>query len=239
MAVESVFDQIRSTPLPRHDAIHRILSHLETKENTIVAITSTVDDEFDGSFSRSQGIEKTTMAALVASSPQVQSDYDVLWLRLKHRRGDGEDENGIMTYRHYFEYLNALCEQLGLERDWPRPMRVLEERALQKKREDEKMFQLKNEMAQLLRDNTCDLLLILDDIQDDIEIEWFRFLEQQSIVVTTKSQNLSVTWKLDVELLTEAEALDLFLTEANYPSDDPLRAHSKQSRSYSDAVITL
>ena len=231
LAVESVFDQIRSNrPIPRHDAIHRILSHLESEENATVAITSTVDESFHESVRRSHGIGKTTMAALVASSPQVQADYDVLWLRLSHRTSIENDESGTLTYLHYVEYLNALCKQIGLEREWPKPMRVLEEGALQKKRDEEKMFQLKTEMAQLLRENTSDLLLVLDDVQDDLEIEWFRFLDHQSFVVTTQSQNLSVTWKLDVELLTEDEALELFLTEADYAPDDPL-ANSLEAKS--------
>lgn len=230
LAVESVFDQIRSNPLPRHDAIHRILIHLESEENATVAISSAVDDSFHESVRRSHGIGKTTMAALVASSPQVQADHDVLWLHLSHRTSDGNDKHGAITYLQYVQYLNALCEQIGLEREWPKPMRVVEERALQKKREEEKMFQLKSEMAQLLRENTTNLLLVLDDVQDDIEIEWFRFLDQQSLVVTTQSQNLSVTWKLDVELLTEDEALELFLTEAGYAPDDPL-ANSFEAKS--------
>lgn len=212
-AVESVFNQIRSSPLPRHDAIHRILSHLETEDNAIIAISSTVDESF------SRGIGKTTMAAMVASSPSVHDDYDVLWLRFKHRK----DSKESMTYHQYVEYLNTLCDQLSLERDWSKPMRVLEERALQKKREEEKMFQIKNEMAEILRNNTSDLLLILDDVQDDQDIEWFRFLEHQSFVVTTRSRSLSVTWTLDVELLTEDEALELFLTEGDYSTDDALR----------------
>ena len=218
LALESVFDQIRSTQLPRHDAIHRILSHLDTEDIPTVAISSLVDESLHESSSRCHGIGKTTLAALVASAPQVQADYDVLWLRLKHRSGESE----TMTYQHYVEYLSALCEQLELESDWSKPMRVLEELALRKKREEEKMFQLKNEMAQLLRDNTSGLLLILDDVRDDQEIEWFRFLERQSLVVTTQSHNLSVTWTLDVELLTEEEALKLFLTEAEYPPEDTL-----------------
>jgi len=217
-AVEYVFDQIRSTPLPRHDAIHRILSHLETEDNATVAISSNVDESFHESSSRCHGLGKTTIAAMVASSPQVLADYDVLWIRLKQKSSDSD----TMTYQHYVEYLNELCEQLDLERDWPQPMRVLEEHALQKKREEENMFQLKKEMADLLRNNTSDLLLILDDVRDDQEIEWFRFLDQQSTLVTTQSHNLSVTWTLDVELLTEDEALELFLTEADYPPDDTL-----------------
>lgn len=216
LAVESVFDQIRSNPLPRHDAIHRILNHLETEDNATIAISSTVDESrFHESSRRCHGIGKTTIAAMMASSPQVQADYDVLWLRLKHWSGD----EGTLTYEHYVEYLNALCEQLDLERDWSQPMRILGERALQKKREEEKMFLLKTEMAHLLRDKTSDLLLILDDVRNDQEIEWFRFLEQQSLIVTTQSHSLSVTWTFDVELLTEEEALELFLTEADYPPD--------------------
>lgn len=211
-AVESIFDQIRSRPLPRHDAVHRILSHLETQDNATVAISSTVSESFQ------RGIGITTMAALVASSPQARDDYDVLWLRLNHQ----QDKDGGMTYRKYVGYLNDLCDQLGVEREWPKPMRVLEERALQKKREEEKMFQLKNEMAELLRDHTSDLLLIIDDVEDDQDIEWFRFLERQAMVVTTRSHNLSVTWTLNVELLTEEESVQLFLTEGNFDVDDAI-----------------
>lgn len=158
------------------------------------------------------------LTAIVASMPQIQSKYNVLWLRLKHQH---DDANG-MTYRNYIGYLNALCEHLDLEHDWPVPTRLLEERALHKKREEEKMFQIKHEMAQLLRENTTNLLLIIDDVQDDQEIEWFRFLDKQSLLLTTQAEGLSVSWTLELELLSEEEALQLFLTEAGYPSDDVL-----------------
>jgi hypothetical protein len=218
LAVQSVFDQIRSRPLPRHDSIHRILSHLADEDNAAIAISSNVDEAFHGHSRRSQGLGKTTLAAMVTAMPQIQSKYDVLWLRLKHKN---EDANG-MTYRTYVSYLNALCEQLDLEHEWRKPTRLLEERALHRKREEEKMFQIKYEMAQLLRENIANLLLILDDVQDDREIEWFRFLDHQALLVTTNAASLSVTWTLELELLSEEEALQLFLTEAGYASDDVL-----------------
>lgn len=59
-------------------------------------------------------------------------------------------------------------------------------------------------------------------MQDDQEIEWFRFLDKQSLLMTTQAVGLSVTWTLELELLSEEEALQLFLTEAGYPPDDVL-----------------
>ena len=218
LAVQSVFDQIRSTPLPRHDSVHRVLSHLEDETNTIVSISANLDESFRASSRRCQGLGKTTLAAIVASMPQVQSKYNVLWLSLKHRTS----ESPGMTYRDYVQYLDELCEQLGLQHEWPQPTRVLEERSLQKKREEEKMFQVKLEMEALLRRATSHVLLILDDVNDDLEIEWFRFMDGQSLLVTTQAQNLSVDWTLELGLLSEEEALELFLTEADYSRDDAL-----------------
>lgn len=227
--VQSIFLQIRSTPLPRHDGIHQLLNRLLQQGHASVAIASMEDEFGSGDGGVSQGLGKTTLAAMVTAHPSVQSDFCVLWLRLNHHSnaaskaamGNGYDplESESLTFSQYVEYLNSLCEQLGVQHSWPQPVRSLEEKSLRSKREEEKMFQVKREMSQLLVEhaNTKNILMVLDDVKDDQEIEWFWFQSDQSLLVTTLSQSLSVDWTLELEMLSEDEALELFLTEADYP----------------------
>ena len=222
--VESIFSQIRSTPLPRHDCIHQLLNRLKGGEN----VTSVAVAPLEGTFSRgkaSEGLGKTTLAAMVAAHQSVQSSYCVLWLRLSRPREE-ELETGrtSMTYQQYITYLNSLCEQLGVQYNWPGPVQSLQEKSLRQKKEEEKMFQLKREMSTIIERTVTGkpVLMVLDDVYDDQEIEWFWFLGNQSLVVTTSSQSLSVDWILELEMLSEGEALELFLTEADYPPEHAL-----------------
>jgi tetratricopeptide (TPR) repeat protein len=220
LVVQSIFHQIRSTPLPRHDCIHRILSRLKTGPNVTVAIASPHEDSGRSTARRGQGLGKTTLAAMVTSHPAVQSNFTVLWLRLN--KGNQDLGTG-MNYQVYVKYLDSLCEQLGVKPEWPKPLPGLDEASLMKKKEEEKMFQVKREMSSLLQQKSKGLLLVLDDVYDDGEIEWFWFMEDQSLLVTTLSQTLNVDWTLELEVLVEEEALELFLTEADYPPSHILR----------------
>ena len=217
--VQSVFSQIRSSPLPRHDCIHQLLNRLKGGEN----VTSVAIAPMEGAFSRgstSMGLGKTTLAAMVAAHQSVQSSYCVLWLRLSRpREEDLETGRTSMTYKQYITYLNSLCEQLGVQHDWPGPVQSLQEKSLRRKKEEEKMFQLKREMSMIIERTVTGkpVLMVLDDVYDDQEIEWFWFLGNQSLVVTTSSQSLSVDWTLELDMLSEEEALELFTTEADFP----------------------
>ena len=218
--VQSIFGQIRSTPLPRHDCIHRLLNRLNEETSATIAISSPLEDAVYRKSSRSgQGLGKTTLAAMVTSHPSVRSTFCVLWLRLNRTNLDG----GGMNYRQYISYLDSLCEQLEQTPDWPRPMIGMEEKSLQEKREEEKMFQVKREMAKIIGDIGKRVLMVLDDVYDDQEIEWFWFSDRQSLLVTTTSSSLSVDWTLELDTLSEEEALELFLTEADYPPSHVLR----------------
>ena len=215
--VQSIFCQIRSTPLPRHDCIHQLLNRLQGGPNVTSVAIASLEDSFS-SRATSQGLGKTTLAAMVTAHPSVQSNYCVLWLRLDRAKLESSSNSGSMTYQQYITYLNSLCEQLGVEHNWPQPVQSLEEKAIRQKREEEKMFQVKREMSEIIElKATKGVLMILDDVYDDQEIEWFWFLGNQSLLVTTLSQSLSVDWTLELEKLSEDEALELFLTEADYP----------------------
>lgn len=217
--VQSIFCQIRSTPLPRHDCIHQLLNRLKGGDHVAsVAIASLADSFSRGSSSKGMG--KTTLAAMVTAHPSVQANYCVLWLRLDRPKADDlASGNASMTYQQYIVYLNSLCEQLGVQHSWPGPVQSLEEKSLRQKKEEEKMFQLKREMSRIMEGAATNkgVLMVLDDVYDDQEIEWFWFLDNQSLLVTTLSQSLSVDWTLELEMLSEDEALELFLTEADYP----------------------
>ena len=213
LLVRSIFYQIRSNPLPRRDCVHRILSKLQERTNMTVVIASPPDDTGRSTAQGGQGLGKTTLAAMVISHPVVQSKFTVLWLRLN--KGSHDLRSGL-NYSSYVKHLDSLCDQLGITSEWPKPFSCLEESGLTKKKEEENMFQVKREMSTLLQGGKG-LLLVLDDVCNDQEIEWFWFVESQSFLITTLSQNLSADWTLELEALVEEEALELFLTEADYP----------------------
>jgi tetratricopeptide (TPR) repeat protein len=225
--VRSIFCQIRSMPLPRHECIHQLLHRLlpaqsgannsgDDEGNVSVAIAASWDDNFS-SRAEGTGLGKTTLAAMVIAHPSVRAKFTVLWLRF-----DQKTVSSSMTYEQYVHYLTDLCEQLGVEPNWPQPVQSLEENALRKKRQEELMFQVKREMSRILEMSVANnhdhkLLMVMDNVIDDQEIEWFLFLPNQSLLVTTLAESLSVDWTLEVESLSEEEALELFLTEADFP----------------------
>ena len=219
-AVQSIFNQIRAAPLPRQDCIHRLLNRLTETPSATIAISSPLEDAMYRKSSKSgQGLGKTTLAAMVTSHPTVRVQFCVLWLRLN--RTDLDVGPG-MTYKQYIGYLDLLCEQIGVRPEWPRPILGSEEKPLQEKREEERMFQVKRDMARYIAEIDKNVLMVLDDVYDDQEIEWFWFSDRQSLLVTTTSSTLGVDWTLELETLSEDEALQLFLTEADYPSDHVL-----------------
>jgi len=186
---------------PRYDCVNQILDRLKDETDVCVAITS--DKE---------GMGKTTMAALVASHPSILRVFKVLWLSIPDHSREEE-----MSYETYIKCLDDLCEQLGFKVEWPECVKRFEEPALRRLREDATM-QLAREMvseALLERDENC--LLVLDDIVDARKIDWFRFNERQSIIVTTPHQNLdTVDWTVDLGPMGEEEAIDLFLCESGF-----------------------
>jgi tetratricopeptide (TPR) repeat protein len=214
---QSIFDQIRGVPLPRVDYIHRLLVKFDGTPTTGSITAMSKDDP-----TSTRGIGKTTLACMLASHHKIQSQYNVFWLRLNH---DRQAEGGLSCSK-YITYLDSLCKQIGQTTiKWPEQIRVLEETSFRQKREERRMQQVKRIMADVLVASSGasrPILLVLDDVNYNQEMEWFRFVEHQSMLMTTNNADLNVDWTLEMDVLSEDEALDLFLAEAEFPLDHVL-----------------
>lgn len=197
---------IRDGPLPRYDSVNQLLDRLKDETDVCVAITS-----------EREGAGKTTLAGQVASHPSILRVFTVLWLKMKQQ---------VMTNDQYIRYLIDLCKQLGCtDQDWPVSQKRFEEPALRRLRERESMKAAKTKMSSLLAIHGRNVLLVLDDVRDSGILEWFRFNDRQSVVVTTPNPNLQgVDWTLELVPMSQAEAIELFLKEAGLPASHILGA---------------
>jgi tetratricopeptide (TPR) repeat protein len=196
--VRRLLDKIRSRPRPRYDCVNQLLDRLKDETDVCVAITS-----------ERQGMGKTTLASLVASHPSILRVFQVLWLPMT-------DEP--LSFDLYIRHLNDLCEQLSISIEWPACAKRFEEPALRKMREEAAMFVARDRVAQALQRRDDNYLLVLDDLNDGRKLEWFRFNERQSVIVTTGCKGLQgVDWTVDLAPMSEEEAIELFLAEANFP----------------------
>lgn len=199
--------RIRDGPLPRYDSVNQLLDRLKDETDVCVAITS-----------EKEGLGKTTLAGQVASHPSILRVFTVLWLNVKPT---------AMTYDLYITYLNNICQQMGCpDQEWPvDSMKRFEEPALRRLRERGGMQAAKTKMSQLTAGHDRNVLLILDDVRDCDIMEWFRFDDRQSVIVTTPHPNLpGVDWTLELVPMSIAEAIELFLKEAGLPATHILGA---------------
>lgn len=190
--------RIRNTPLPRYDCVNQLLDRLKDETDVCVAIRSELE-----------GTGKTTLAALVASHPSILRVFRVLWLPMDQRD---------VTYTAYAKLLSNLCDQLGVAPSWPEYVTRFEEPALRQLREKEYMEEARAQMSEILLNVDENILLILDDVQNASQIKNFRFNDRQSIIVTTPDPNLAgVDWTVELDPMSEEEAIELFLAEADLP----------------------
>jgi tetratricopeptide (TPR) repeat protein len=196
----AVLAKIRANPLPRYDCVNQLLDRLKDETDVCVAITS-----------ESEGMGKTTLAALVALHPSILRVFTIVWLSVENTK--------VMTYETYTKHLDNLCGQLGITPIWPESVKRFEEPALRRLREEQYMHEAKENMAELLLQKDQNILLIMDDVVDAGHIEWFRFNERQSVIVTTADPDLAgVDWTVPLDPMSEEEAIELFLNEANFPA---------------------
>lgn len=208
--VKAHLDKIRTKPQPRYDCVNQVLDRLKDETDVCVAITSERD-----------GMGKSTLAALVASHPSILRVFRVLWLNVKDEK---------LTYDTYTKYLDDLCEQLSMKLEWPSCVKRFEEHAFRKLREQAAMHEARDRMAEALLPRDENYLLIMDDMSDAEKVEWFRFNERQSIIVTTLVSNLKgVDWSVELGPMSEEECIDLFLSEANFPTNHVLGLTTEMS----------
>jgi tetratricopeptide (TPR) repeat protein len=204
--------KIRGGPLPRYDSVNQLLDRLKDETGVCVAIPS-----------ENGVLVKTTLAGQVASHPSILRVFTVLWLDIKQE---------TLTYDRYICYLKDLCEQIGCpNQDWPMSEKRFEEPAILKLRETGYMKDAKSLMSDLSVKLDSNILLVLDDVRDSSTLDWFRFSDQQSIIVTTPHSNLDgVDWTLDLLPLSEEESAELFLKESGL-SPDHIIGKTKEVRS--------
>lgn len=191
--------RIRGGPLPRYDSVNQLLDRLKDETDVCVAITS-----------EKEGIGKTTLAGQVASHHSIVLVFTVLWLDIKQKQ---------MTYDLYVSYLNDLCKQIQCpDQGWPVCIKRFEEPALRSLRGRDAMKAAKAKMSGLIVSHGRNVLLILDDVRDEEIIEWFRFHDRQSVIVTTPHPDLKgVDWTLELVPVSAEEGVELFLKEAGLP----------------------
>jgi tetratricopeptide (TPR) repeat protein len=206
LEVKRIMSHIRGGPLPRHDSVNQLMDRLKDETDVCVAITS-----------ERQGTGKTTLAAQVASHPSIIRVFSVMWLT---------NVLPSMSYEEYTIYLSDLCEQLHVPViQWPVIVKRFEEPAIRKLREKKYMKEAKQLMSELFCRHEQNILLVLDDVRDASIIEWFRFDDRQSVIVTTPDQELDgVDWALELAPMSEEEAIELFLKEADLPVEHILGA---------------
>jgi tetratricopeptide (TPR) repeat protein len=204
--------KIRGGPLPRYDSVNQLLDRLKDETDVCVAITS-----------EREGMGKTTLAGQVASHPSILRVFTVLWLDVR---------KDTFTYDRYIAYLSDLCTQLGFPMlDWPTSVQRFEEPAIRQLRELGYMQAAKSLMSDFVLKLDCNILLVLDDVRDSHILGWFRFSNQQSIIVTTPHTNLiGVDWTLDLLPLSEEESAELFLKESSL-SPSHILGKTKEVRS--------
>lgn len=197
--VRQYLDKIRDRPRPRYDCVNQLLDRLKDETDVCVAITSEL-----------QGMGKTTLAALVASHPSILRVFQVLWLPMTDEK---------LSYDVYIRHLNDLCQQLSITLEWPDCVKRFEEPAIRLMREEWAMHRAREKVAEALLARDENYLLVLDNVSDSRMIEWFRFNERQSIIVTTPGRSLQgVDWTVDLAPMSEEEAIELFLAESNFPT---------------------
>ncbi|GAX28804.1 hypothetical protein FisN_34Hh014 [Fistulifera solaris] len=196
-----VFWKIRGgQPRPRHDSVNQILDRLKDEAGVCISIWSTKD-----------GMGKTTLAAQVASNPSILRVFTVVWLNL-----DKEE----MSYAKYIEYLSELSRQMSVDLRWPDAVDRIEERGLRQVREQSLMSEARKIMAEYVEREELSVLLILDDLIDSRWIKWFQFSDSQSIILTTLKKEIDgVDWPVQLGVMDEGEAIELFLTESSLPVD--------------------
>ena len=152
---------------------------------------------------------------------------------------------GKLDFVQYIRYLDSLCDQLGCTQikggtnakihketpaastgvvihkrpSWPEAhsLKRLEEPAIRHKREENLMRRAKQMMTDLLDKTGRNILLILDDVSDKDELDWFHFIEKQSLLATSQTSINGADFVVELDPWGEEESIGLFLLETDFP----------------------
>jgi len=185
------------------------------------------------------GVGKTTLAAMVAHHADVRRFFldGVIWIYI------GQME---LNYTRYTQCLRELLAQLYLEDDEQVPMfpdlihTPGESKAKRRRREEGFMLHVRETIADFLQYR--DVLIILDDICFEADLDWFDFAPIQSenpgeeftfaLLVTTRCRYLlPPADTVEIDMLDEADAIQLLIQESGENLSQTLMAESPEARS--------
>lgn len=251
--VHRVFECVRgSEPLPREKLVSSVVRELMMARrdggedggsvlerdlgSVVVAILSKHDN---GGSSSDGGIGKSTLAGLVCVRGDVRSRYTqgVAWLNMRRQ------PNASLNFEQYSKTLSDICHQIGIQ---PHHLKLspfvrtpCEDEAVANVRMRLHMKEARIAMGKLLSSSRfrkkarssrkTSLLIVLDDVADESDIEWFRFHRRgdgekvlNDVLVTSRLGQISTATPITVPALSEQEGMNLLLTESDLPSNHPL-----------------
>ena len=261
-AAEHILDKVNGDPLqrtivlgsilrrilpPRAIIDNSLLDHFTSIRNTldsplglsptnIVSITSVPEVLNDEEALGVGGMGKSTLAAMVASHPDVRRYFidGVVWVYV----GDKE-----LNYNRYTQCLRELVAQLDWYQGVPLFAELLhtpgEPLSKRRRREEGFMIYARDTIAELLNDRS--VLIILDDVCFEPDLDWFDFAPMPgeavdeentcALLVTTRCRALlPAADTVEVDMLDEAEAINLLIQESGQLSHS-LMAESREARS--------
>ena len=262
-AAEHVLDKINGDPLPRPATLASILRRIlppravtdptlldnfisirNTIQNplglsatNIVSISSIPEVLNDPDALGVGGVGKTTLAAMVASHPDVRKYFidGVVWVYV----GDKE-----LNYSRYTQCLRELVAQLDFYQGVPLFAELLhtpgETLSKRRRREEGFMIYARDTIAELLHDRS--VLIILDDVCFEPDLDWFDFAPMPgestddvdstcALLVTTRCRTLlPAADTVEIDMCDEADAISLLIQESGQLSHS-LMAESREARS--------
>jgi tetratricopeptide (TPR) repeat protein len=262
-AAEHVLDKVNGDPLPRPATLASILRRilppramtdptlldnftsirntirnpLGLSATNIVSISSIPEVLNDPDALGVGGVGKTTLAAMVASHPDVRKYFidGVAWVYI----GDKE-----LNYSRYTQCLRELVAQLDFYQGVPLFAELLhtpgETLSKRRRREEGFMIYAHDTITELLLDRS--VLIILDDVCFEPDLDWFDFAPMPgettddvdstcALVVTTRCRTLlPAADTVEIDMLDEADAISLLIQESGQLSHS-LMAESREARS--------
>ena len=231
----------KSDPLPREQVVSSAVRELVTMRITseqnqgCVAI---VGENGEG------GNGKSTIAALMCNRGDIRTRYHgISWINMTSE---------TLDFEQYSKNLSDICRQIGVK---PHHLRLSpfvrspgEDVAVANLRMKAHMEEARYHMGKLLssvqrkRQKTHGkiLLVVLDDLKDDSEIDWFQFRyggegdKINDIVVTSRSSAIQGATIVTVPPLDPNESLRLFLNESDLPPNHRI-SNSNTLKDFLDA----
>jgi tetratricopeptide (TPR) repeat protein len=217
---------------------------LSIKNTNTVVISSAAEDLSDPLSMGMAGVGKSTMAAIVVAHTDVRRFFKdgIAWLHL------GREE---LDYQRYTQCLRELLSQLVFYKGGPVLFPELlhtpgEPSWTRKRREEGFMTYARDLVTDLMLQRT--VLIVLDDVYFESDVAWFNFVSQvqipepsrlsktrrerfsPSVMVTTNVRHLLPTAdRVEIDLLDEADAIKLLVTESGQPSEHVI-ASSKEAQ---------